>query len=104
MAWKKIGIFWGKKNKSGKRTKNGVHLENTEDGRKFTALTPAGKGAKYAKELKDGKCITNNGSPKLNDEGKQLVLTKEQRAYRAGYLCARSDNTGAFNANKGGKK
>lgn len=104
MGCKITKIFWGKKNKSGKPTKNGVHLVNTEDGRRVTLLTPAGKGAKYAKELKDGKRITNDGSPKLNDKGEQLGLTKQQRAYRAGYLQARSDNSKAFKSKKGGKR
>ena len=104
MAWKKLRDFFGKKKADGKRSKRGVHLVNEEDGRKFTALTPSGKGEKYAKELKDGKRITNSFSPKFDDEGKQMNLTKEQRAYRVGYLEARKDSAKAYNAKKGGKK
>ena len=102
MAWKKIGILWGKKKANGERRKNGVNLVNEKDGRKFTALNPSGKGAKYAKELKDGKRITNSGAPKLDDNGKQLGLTKQQRAYRSGYLQARKDSANAYNATKDG--
>lgn len=98
--WKVTGTFWGKKNKSGKRTKNGVHLVNTEDGTKSTVLTPAGKGAKYAQELKDGKRMTNSGAPKMGENGKQLGLTKQQRAFRSGYLQARKDSANAYKANK----
>ena len=103
MAWEKKGIFWGKKKANGERRKNGVYLKNTEDGREFTALNPSGKGAKYAKELKDGKRITNSGSPKLDGNGKQMGLTKQQRAYRSGYLQARKDSANAYNATKGGE-
>lgn len=100
MAWIKKGIFWGKKKANGERRKNGVHLENEKDGRKFTALNPSGKGAKYAKELKDGKRITNSGAPKLDSNGKQMGLTKQQRAFRSGYLQARKDNAEAYKATK----
>lgn len=103
MSWVKIGDFFGKKKKNGERRKNGVYLVNKEDGRKFTALNPSGKGAKYAQELKDGKRVLNDlETPKLNDKGKQMKLNKSQRAYRAGYLDARKDNAKAFNAKNGG--
>ena len=102
MGWKKTGTFWGKKKKNGERRKNGVHLVNTEDGRKHTVLNPSGKAAKYAKELKDGKRITNSGSSKLDENGKQLKLTKRQRAFRAGYLEARKDEAKAYKAKHGG--
>ncbi len=104
MSWKKLGIFWGKKKANGERRKNGVHLVNEEDGRKFTALNPSGKGAKYAKELKEGKRITNSGSPKLGEDGKQLGLDKQQRAYRSGYLQARKDSANAYKAKHGGDR
>ena len=103
MAWIKNGIFFGKKKANGERRITGVHLVNDFDGRKFTALNPSGKGAKYAKELKDGKRVTNSGSPKLNVNGKQMSLTKEQRAFRSGYLQARKDSANAYKAKNGGK-
>lgn len=97
-------IFWGKKKKNGERTKNGVILTDS-DGVQKTLLTPAGKGAKYAQELKTGKRMTNSGAPKMDDNGQQQGLTKGQRAFRAGYIQARKDGAKAFKAKqKGGNK
>lgn len=49
-------------------------------------LNPAEKGLKYSIELKHGKALTNEGKRKLDKNGKQIRLTKEQKAYRAGWL------------------
>lgn len=99
--------MWGSSTtKEGKRMRAGTQISN-EDGEVRTLLTPAGKGAKYAKELKENKQFTNDGAVKKHlsgkYEGKEKRLTKEQKAYRAGYLDSRKDSAKAFNAKKKGK-
>lgn len=69
-------------------------------GRDVTLLTPAGKGAKYAKELKEKVRYNNNGQLKVTKDGEVRPLTSEQKAYRAGYLDARSDSAGAYLSDK----
>ncbi len=60
-------------------------------------LNPAEKGLKYSLELKHKKALTNNGKRKFDEKtGKQIRLTKEQLAYRAGYLACASDSQKAF--------
>lgn len=59
-------------------------------------LNPSEKAEKYAKEMKQKKAFTNDNHPKLDDKGKQIKLTKEQLAYRAGFLAACSDSQKAF--------
>ena len=54
-------------------------------------LSPKDKARKFANELKTGKCFTNNGEKKKDKNGKQKILSKKQRSYRAGYLDARKD-------------
>ena len=66
----------------------------------FTFLNPARKAKKFAGELKRGKRYTNEGKPKRDSKGNHMTLTKEQRAYRGGYLDARKDNARAYKANK----
>lgn len=85
------------RSKNGKKPRLGTEIVNG-DGEIKTLLTPAGKGAKAARELKENKSFTNDGKTV-----KKNGLTKQQRAYRAGYLQARKDNSKAFKA-KGGKK
>lgn len=58
----------------------------TKKGRKF--YTPAAKGEKYAFELK------NNYNASTGE-----TLSKNARAYRSGYLDARSDNAKAYKYN-----
>lgn len=88
-----------RKNKDGKQVKSGVNLTR-EDGTKFTLLNPSGKAAKYYAENQNGKRYTNAGHTKIDDEGNVLKLTKEQKAYRAGYIDAQSDNAKAYKARK----
>lgn len=65
-----------------------------EDGSVHTYLGPKEKGHKFSKELKDNTRYTNagyqNGQKKLKD-GKAQSLSDTERAYRSGYLDARSD-------------
>lgn len=68
-------------------------------GREITLLNPSEKGAKYAKELKQGLKRTNSGSFKLKD-GKGIKLTEVERAYRGGYLDAQKDSAKAYKARK----
>ena len=89
--------------KGGKKEIVGSRLTN-RDGEVRVVLNPAGKAAKFAKELKDGKRYTNGGDEKKDYAGNPLKLTKAQRRYRKGYLDARRDNSRAFNAKKGGDK
>lgn len=72
----------------------------TKSGKKIRLLTPAQKGAKAAVELKKGVKLTNFGKVKTNRDGSPRKLTKVERAYRAGYLNARSDNAKAYKHNK----
>ncbi len=93
-------VFMAKKKnyKVIRKHKQGVELVNTKTGSNFTLLNPSGKGKKYSKELKTNKSYTNDGRVKLNDKGKPLSLTKQQRAFRAGYLQARTDAAKAYKA------
>ena len=62
-------------------------------------LNPAEKGRKYSLELKHKKALTNMGKRKLDKKtGKQKRLTKEQLAYRAGWLSCQKDSNKAFRA------
>ncbi len=59
-------------------------------------LNPAEKSRKYSIEMKHKKALTNDGHRKMDENGKQIRLTKEQLAYRAGYLAACSDSQKSF--------
>lgn len=69
-------------------------------GRRVRLLRPDEKSRKYATELKRKVRLTNNGEPKVDRNGVALGLTKDARAYRAGYLQARKDNTNLYNWTK----
>ena len=58
---------------------------------KWIPLSPKEKGQKAAKELKTGKRYCNDGEPKKGRNGQHLKVTKEGKAYRAGYMDARKD-------------
>ena len=75
----------------------------TKSGKKITLLNPTEKAKKYSKELKQNVARTNEGKFKLKNK-KAVKLTKEQRAYRAGYLSARSDGAKVYNAKKKRRK
>ena len=74
-----------------------------KNGKNVTLLNPAERGEKFAKELKQNRKRTNAGSYKLDKDKKSIKLTKEERAYRAGYLDARSDGAKAYKAKKRGR-
>ena len=65
--------------------------KTTKSGKVVTYLNPAEKAAKAARELKDNRKYTNDGSVKSN-----APLTKEERAWRAGYLDSQKASTKAF--------
>lgn len=98
-------ILKGEK-KNGKPKKFGVTVE-FKDGTATTLLTPSGKAEKFARELKDGVRVTNDGIIKRDDYDYPLELDCCQRAYRSGYLAAQKDNAKAYKAKqaqKGAKK
>lgn len=80
------------------KTKPDINLNGTigRNGRVF--LNPSEKGKKYAYELKHKTAITNDGQFKLDNNGKKIKLTKEQLAFRSGYLTHSSDSSKCFNA------
>ena len=59
-------------------------------------LNPSEKALKYSIELKHKKALTNSGKRKMDKTGKQIRLTKEQQAFRAGYLTHQKDSNRAF--------
>ena len=63
-------------------------------------MNPSGKAAKYFVENQRGKRYTNAGQLKKGEDDKPLTLTKEQKAYRAGYIDSQKDNAKAYNAKK----
>lgn len=69
-----------------------------KNGKKFTLLNPGEKGKKFAKELVIGYHHTNDMQYKFDENGEVKPLTKEQRAYRSGYLDARKDSAKAYKA------
>ena len=71
---------------------------------KWIPLSPKQKGRKAATELKTGKRFCNDGEPKKGKNGQHLRVTKEGKAYRAGYLDAREDIGKAAAAVRGKKK
>ena len=90
------------------KTKDGerVHVWTKivySDGVTKTLLTPAGKTAKAAQELRVGAHMTNEGKFKYDDNGNLKELTTAQKAYRRGRLDQARDSAKCFNA-KGGKK
>lgn len=61
------------------------------------------KGRKAADELKAGVKTTNGGEIKYGSDGKPIYLNDTERAYRSGYLDARSDSARAYNHKHGVK-
>lgn len=66
------------------------------NGKSVTLLNPAEKGNKYALELKCNVHCTNEGDVKLDKRGHVKTLSKQSRAYRAGYLASRKDSANAY--------
>ena len=79
----------------GKLTMRKVKRRN---GKTVTLLNPAEKGNKYALELKCNVHCTNDGDVKLDKRGHVRTLSRQSRAYRAGYLSSRKDSAGAYKA------
>ena len=75
-----------------------VVVEN-RNGKMVTLLNPSEKARKFSVELRSGRALTNNNKRKWDKNGKEVRLTKEQRAFRAGYLQSRKDSAKAFKAN-----
>ena len=66
-------------------------------GKEIYLLNPSEKGTKYALELKHNRAITNNLKRKMDPKtGHQQQLSREQRAFRSGYLQARKDSAKAY--------
>lgn len=62
-------------------------------------LNPSEKGLKYSLEMKYKRALTNMGKRKIDKKtGHQKKLSKEQLAYRAGYLAHQKDSNRAFRA------
>lgn len=59
-------------------------------------LNPSEKGRKYASEMRTGCAITNDFKRKKDNSGRNVKLTREQLAYRAGYLDHAKDSNRAF--------
>lgn len=66
-----------------------AHVVRTRKGNKIILRTPAEKGKRYARQMRNG-VVSETGE----------VLKKEGYAYRAGYLQARSDNAKAYKHNR----
>ena len=87
--------LYGKRKKAnGESERLGTRIV-TSDGVIITLLTPNGKAAKYAKEIRDNKRYTNSGEEKKNKR-----LTEHGRVYRSAYLQARKDSAKAYRAKK----
>jgi len=65
-----------------------------------TFLNPAQKGLKYATELSLNTHLTNDWEVKQDKNGNELKLNDKARAYRSGYLDARTDNANCFKHNR----
>lgn len=74
-------------------TRKPIMVVDKKTGEKKRLLRPREKFEKVKLELKTGKHFTNMGKQKKNKNGKVKFLTKEQKAYRAGYRQSVIDNT-----------
>ena len=59
-------------------------------------LNPAERTRKYCIEVKHKKALTNDGHRKMDKNGKQIKLTKNQLAFRSGWISAMSASQQAF--------
>ena len=92
--WQKKGV------RTVKGKKTGTVVFNTETGESRVLLNPHGKYQKAVKELETGKRYTNDGKVKKDKNGKEMKLTKCQRAFRAGQRSMVIEQTKAFKAGK----
>ena len=86
----KLRNFFTKNGKIG-----GVVVRNSKGG-ETTLLNTHGKGAKYAAELRNNQRYTNNGKRKIDKNGEIKPLTREQKAYRSGWLDCNADHAKAY--------
>jgi len=77
-----------------------MRLFKTKKGKEIALLNPAEKGKKFSEELKTKTRQTNQGEVKVDKDGKPSRLTKQQAAYRSGYLEARKDSAKAYKFNQ----
>lgn len=75
-------------------------IYTTKKGRKIVLRNPYEKSRKYATELKTGYIVNQKGNGFAERNGSKIELTDIQKAYRGGYLKARSDNSKAYKYNK----
>ena len=68
----------------------------TKRGKTIYLLNPSEKSQKYANELLGNLHLTNQGGAKIDEYNQPIDLTPGQRAYRAGYLDARSDSSKVY--------
>jgi len=68
-----------------------------KNGKDVTLLNPSEKTLKYCVEMDTNQRVTNNGEVKQVN-GNTPALTKEQRAYRAGYIAHAKDSQKCFRA------
>ena len=80
--------------------KAGVVVRNSKGG-ETTLLNTHGKGKKYAAEIRNNQRMTNRGVPKSDKNGEVQKLTKEQLAYRHGYLDCNADHAKAWKSKNG---
>lgn len=88
----------GEQIEKGKAT--GICVKNDETKQVRVLLTPHGRYQKAVKELETGKRYTNDGKVKKDKNGKEMKLTKCQRAFRAGQRSMVIEQTKAFKAGK----
>ena len=75
-----------------------TYWTNPKTGEVKVLLNPALKGRKYSAEMKKNVRYTNDGKLKVYENGKPMRLTKQGKAYRAGYLQARKDSANCYKA------
>lgn len=68
-----------------------------KSGKKVYLLNPSERGRKYAIEMRSKRALTNDGKRKYYSRtGQKMYLTKEQMAFRAGYLQHQKDSSKVF--------
>lgn len=72
-----------------------IIIQNRQ-GNDIALLNPNERALKYSIELRHKKALTNTGRRKMDSNGRQIKLTAEQLAYRAGYLAHQKDSNNAF--------
>lgn len=90
--------LYGKgKTKDGSRPHIGTRIVDS-DGVTKVLLTPAGRTAKAAEELRRGQHLTNSGEVKTDKRGNVMQLTQSEAAYRMGQLAQAKASAKCHNA------